>query len=243
MTDSEKIEALCARLSPSRVALMRRALEWRTRRLTVVLEDVFQSHNASAVLRTCDALGIQEAHIIENRNRFVPSRNVDMGASKWMDIRRYALPSARKRRSNEPRELEIGEDCLDNTRAALEGLRARGFLLAASTLRLGAADISEVPVDRPVSVMIGTELTGLTRAAHDMADILFSLPMLGFVQSMNLSVFSALCLSSLAGRMRAHSEEWRLSRGERDELMLDWLGRCVADAREWAPPRARESSV
>ena len=100
MPRNEKIEALCARLSPSRVALMRRALEWRTRRLTVVLEDIFQSHNASAVLRTCDALGIQEAHVIENRNRFVPSRNVDMGASKWMDVRRYALPTARRRRTN-----------------------------------------------------------------------------------------------------------------------------------------------
>lgn len=232
MPRHEKIEALCARLSPSRVALMRRALEWRTRRLTVVLEDIFQSHNASAVLRTCDALGIQEAHVIENRNRFVLSRNVDMGASKWMDVRRYALPTARRRRSNEPRELGIGEDCLANTRAALEGLKSRGFLLAASTLRPGASDISEVPVDRPVAVLIGTELTGLTRAAHDMADVLFSVPMLGFVQSMNLSVFSALCLSSLAGRMRAHSDEWKLSGAERDELMLDWLGRCLADARE-----------
>ncbi len=231
MTGSEKIEALCARLNPSRVALMRRALEWRTRRLTVVLEDVFQPHNASAVLRTCDALGIQEAHIIENRNRFVPSRNVDMGASKWMDIRRYALPAARRRRK-EPRKLEIGEDCLANTRSALEGLKARGFLLAASTLRPGAADISEVPVDGPVAVMIGTELTGLTGAAHAMADILFSVPMLGFVQSMNLSVFSALCLSSLAGRMRARSDEWKLSDSEREELMLDWLGRCVSGAGE-----------
>lgn len=237
MADSGSIEALCAKLSPSRVALMRRALDWRTRRITVVLEDVFQSHNASAVLRTCDALGIQEAHVIENRNRFVPSRNVDMGASKWMDVRRYALPTARRRRSNEPRELEIGEDCLANTRAALEGLKARGFLLAASTLRPGAADISEVPVDGPVAVMIGTELTGLTSAAHDMADILFSVPMLGFVQSMNLSVFGALCLSSLAGKMRARSDEWRLSSRERDELMLDWLGRCSADARAEGFPR------
>ena len=105
-------------------------------------------------------------------------------------------------------------------------------MLAASTLRPGASDISEVPVDRPVAVLIGTELTGLTRAAHDMADVLFSVPMLGFVQSMNLSVFSALCLSSLAGRMRAHSDEWKLSGAERDGLMLDWLGRCLADARE-----------
>ena len=76
MTASEKIEFLSAKLKPTRVELMRRALKWRTRRITVVLEDVFQSHNASAVLRSCDAFGIQEAHIIENRNKFIPSRNV-----------------------------------------------------------------------------------------------------------------------------------------------------------------------
>ena len=70
-----------------------------------------------------------------------------------------------------------------------------------------------------------------------MADILFSVPMLGFVQSMNLSVFGALCLSSLAGKMRARSDEWRLSSRERDELMLDWLGRCSADARAEGFPR------
>lgn len=229
MTDAEKIEKLCARLSPKRVELMRRALQWRTRRMTVVLEDIYQSHNASAVLRSCDAFGLQEAYIIENRNKFIPSRNVDMGASKWLDIHRFPLKTARRRRANEPRELEITPECLDNTRKALRTLKERGYVLAASTLREGAVDISQVPVDRPLAVMIGTELTGLTEAAHEMADVMFSLPMCGFVQSMNLSVFGALCISSLVGRMRAYSDDWKLSQSERDALMLDWLGRCIAD--------------
>lgn len=229
MTNCEKIEKLCQRLQPTRVALMKKALQWRTRRMTVVLEDIYQSHNASAVLRTCDAFGIQEAHVIENRNRFIPSRNVDMGASKWMDIYRYALPTALRRRSNAPREHFIGEDCLQNTRSVLDGLKKRGYILAASTLQKGAVDISEVPVDRPIAIMIGTELTGLTSVAHEMADVLFTLPMYGFVQSMNLSVFSAMCISTLINKMRAHSDSWRLSENEQKQLMLDWLGRCIAD--------------
>lgn len=232
MTTSEKIEFLSAKLKPTRVELMRRALKWRTRRITVVLEDVFQSHNASAVLRSCDAFGIQEAHVIENRNKFIPSRNVDMGASKWMDIHRYTLPAARRRRANEPRELSVDDKCLANTRAALEKIKGKGYLLAASTLREGSIDILDVPVDRPLAVMIGTELTGLTQAAHDMADITFSMPMYGFVQSVNLSVFSALCLNILVNKMRNYSEDWRLPEEESEALMLDWLGRCLASAKD-----------
>ena len=131
-----------------------------------------------------------------------------------------------------PRELSVDDKCLANTRAALEKIKGKGYLLAASTLREGSIDILDVPVDRPLAVMIGTELTGLTQAAHDMADITFSMPMYGFVQSVNLSVFSALCLNILVNKMRNYSEEWRVPEEEAEALMLDWLGRCLASAKD-----------
>ena len=104
-------------------------------------------------------------------------------------------------------------------------MRARGYSIVASTLREGAGGISDVPVDRPLALMIGTELTGLSQVAHENADFLFSIPMFGFAQSFNLSVFSALCLSDLSGRMRALDDSWKLSDSEREALLLEWLSR------------------
>lgn len=228
MADVEKIKRLFARLTPTRAALMQRALDLRTRKIVVVLEDIFQSHNASAVLRSCDAFGIQEVHAIENNNKLRVFGGVDMGASKWLDIHRYTLSEARRRRY-EPRMIASSPEAAENTRAALQRLKNRGYLLAASTLRKDAIDISEVPVDKPLALMIGTELTGLSETAHEMADIKFSLQMSGFVQSLNLSVFCAVCLSAIASKMRTTTDDWKLSENEKSELLEDWLTRCFVD--------------
>ena len=148
----------------------------------------------------------------------------------WISIDTPSRPPAGEGQTS--RELSVDDKCLANTRAALEKIKGKGYLLAASTLREGSIDILDVPVDRPLAVMIGTELTGLTQAAHDMADITFSMPMYGFVQSVNLSVFSALCLNILVNKMRNYSEDWKLPEEESEALMLDWLGRCLASAKD-----------
>lgn len=229
MNAKQAIEKLSARITPTRYAKMLRALEFRTRRLTLVLEDIFQEHNAAAALRNCDAFGLQDIHLIENRYRLRISSHVDMGVSKWQTLHRYTCSEARRLKDGMKKNFAISDAARENTRAALESVRARGYLLAASTLRDGAKPLEEIPADRPVAVLVGTELTGLSDVAHDMADIAFAMPMAGFAQSFNLSVFTALCLSKLSERMRAHSDEWKMSEPEKEELLLGWLKLCRSD--------------
>lgn len=229
MTVSEKIAVLSGRLTRARFARLSRALDFRTRKIILVLEDVFQPHNAAAVLRNCDAFGLQEVHIIENRYRAKISSNVDTGVSKWMDIIRHTSNLARPSKVGMGREKLLAEH-LENTRAALSEIKSRGYALAASTLKDGAGSIDDVPADIPVALMIGSEFDGLSETAHNMADFMFSMPMLGFAQSFNLSVFSALCLSNLSRRMRCSGDSWKLTSKERELLMLKWLEISTGDS-------------
>ena len=221
MTPVEKIEKLSRQITPERYAKMLRALEYRTRRLTVVLEDIYQPHNAAAVLRSCDAFGLQSAYVIENRYPMKISHNVDMGVSKWMDIFKYKSPTcttAFAARNREPNEFDKA-----NTIKAISELKAKGYVVAASSLDANPVDVCELPVEKPLAIMIGTELTGLSKAAFENADITFKTDMLGFAQSFNLSVFAALCISQLSKKMRALNDDWKMGETEKRDLLLHWL--------------------
>ena len=219
-----EIEALAKKISPARFAKMLRVLESRTLRLSVVLEDVYQPHNAAAVLRNCDAFGVQEVSIIENKYICRISGSVDMGASKWLTLRRYTSPEAVVPKNGISEKHLVSPAASANTLRALGDIKSRGYFLAAASLKEGAGSIDDIPADRPIALMIGTELTGLSEAAHSRADFVFSMPMLGFAQSFNLSVFSALCLWRLSSKMRALGDSWRLSRSEKEKILLRWLG-------------------
>ena len=221
MTTKEKIDILSRDISATRYAKMLHALKNRTYKIAVVLEDIFQAHNAAAVMRSCDAFGIQNAFIIENRYPLRISHNVDMGASKWMNIKRFksrtcagSAPFSKR----PPNEFDA-----ENTRRAISEIKNMGYTVAASTLSENSLDISEVPVDKPIAILIGTELTGLSETAHQCADLSFKMDMLGFAQSLNLSVFSALCISELSRKMRALDDSWKMSEEESEQLLLHWL--------------------
>lgn len=227
MTTKEQIKILSERISESRYAKMLRAASLRTRKLTVVLEDIFQPHNAAAVLRNCDAFGLQEIHFIENKFKMPISSNVDMGASKWQDVYKHTSPLAKRQINGMPKDHNVYPEEIANTKNALQSLKDRGYILAASVL--GAkASINDIAVDKPIALLIGTELNGLSKTAQEMADVSFSMDMLGFAQSFNLSVFSALCLANLSQRMR-EDNSWKLSAEEQDELILRWLKISVLD--------------
>ncbi len=227
MTTKEQIKILSTHVSESRFAKMLTVASCRTRNLTIVLEDIFQPHNAAAVLRNCDAFGLQEVHLIENKFRMRISSNVDMGVSKWQDVFKYTSPLAKVQRNGMPKDHNVYPEEIANTQNALKSLKDRGFILAASVL--GAkASINDIPVDKPVALLVGTELNGLSKTAQEMADVSFSMEMLGFAQSFNLSVFSALCLANLSQRIRTN-DSWKLSLQEQDELVLRWLKTSVSD--------------
>jgi len=195
-------------VTPNKQEQMAQVLRHRTRHLSVVLENIHQAHNASAVIRSCECFGVQDLHVIENNHPLRFSMDVTMGGCKWIDLHVYP------KRQN-------------NTSMVLEQLKERGYKIAATSLREGSMPLSKVPLDEPLAVCIGEEDSGLSDAAHDAADYLVQIPMYGFTQSYNLSVSAALSLSCLRERLEDSQIDWRLEEEDRKGLYLNWLIKTV----------------
>ena len=195
-------------------------LAWRTRFLTVVLEDIYQPHNASAVLRSCECFGIQDVHIIENYNAYEVNPDVVLGATKWLSLERY-------------READR-----DNTRRCLTGLKEKGYQLVAATPHRNDCLLDELPVDQPLAVLFGTEEKGLSDYALKEADTYVKIPMFGFTESFNISVSAALVVRELSRRLRLEGVDWGLTSEEQDTLRLAWYRRIdrgsdLLESRYW----------
>lgn len=188
--------------------LFDQVLNQRTRHITVVLENIYQPHNASAVLRSCDCFGIQDVHIVENGNKYETSTGVDMGSSKWLSLYRY------NKKEN-------------NTVYALESLKEKGYKIIATTPHTRDCLIQDLPIDQPIALMFGTELTGLSELAMDHADGYVRLPMYGFMESYNISVSAALALYETTERLRKSDFDWHLTEKEKEELKLNWVRKVI----------------
>ncbi|NOQ72608.1 MAG: TrmH family RNA methyltransferase [Crocinitomix sp.] len=181
----------------------------RTRHVTVVLENIFQPHNAAAVLRSCDCFGVQDVHVIENTNEYAPNKDIDMGSSKWLNLNRYNTKE-------------------ENTVDCLNALKAKGYKIVATTPHTNDCQIDELPLDQPVALLFGTEATGLTETAMKHADAFVKLPMYGFTESYNISVSVALALFSVTERMRNYEDlNWQLTPEEQMAVKLQWAKKVV----------------
>ncbi len=195
-------------LTDRRKARFKEVIKYRTRYITVVLEDVFQSHNASAVLRSCDLTGIQDIHAIENRNEYDVNNEIDMGSSKWLNLYRY---NAKKH----------------NTMDAYEKLRKEGYRIVATTPHQHDFMPEDLPLEGKFALVFGTELTGLSDTAIQHADQYLRIPMYGFTESYNISVSAALSMYTLSERLRKSNLQWQLSAMEQEDILLDWARRSV----------------
>ncbi len=204
------IAALSDYVTLQRLQRMQEVLEKRTRHLCVVMEDIYQSHNASAVLRSCDCFGIQDVHIIENRNTYQVNPDVALGASKWLTLKKYNT-------------LE------NNTENCIQQLREKGYRIIATTPHQDDCLLEELPVDQKTALLFGTELQGLTQQAIDLADGYVKIPMVGFTESFNISVCAALCLYYLSPKVRNTVTDWQLSDEEKADVMLEWLQQSVSN--------------
>ncbi|MCK9423883.1 MAG: RNA methyltransferase [Bacteroidales bacterium] len=208
----ETKQRLCSLLqsfvTPERYAKFLEVLKNRTRHLTIVLEDIYQPHNASAVLRSCDCFGIQDVHIIENRNKYEINPDVALGSSKWLNLFRYSDPG-------------------ENTVSCLELLKQRGYRLVATTPQKNGLTPDTLPLEQKTALLFGTELAGLTQAALDLADDFINIPMVGFTESLNISVSAAIFLQNLSHRLRISSIPWQLNRAEQDEIIITWLLKSI----------------
>ncbi len=191
-------------VSERRLQRFEEVLSHRTSHMHVVLENIFQAHNASAVLRSCDCFGIQHVHFIENRNRLRISEEVAMGSSSWLTIHRH-------------NEQE------NNTVAALSRLRSEGFRIVVTSPHKKGYTPATLPADKKFALVFGTELEGVSQKALEMADDFLSLPMFGFTESFNVSVCAALCMYDLSRRIRTEVPGWELEAAEREAVYYSWL--------------------
>lgn len=199
------INYLCQYINEQRQSLLKTVLSHRTRYITVVLEDIYQTQNASAVLRTAECLGLQELHVIEKRNQYQLNADVVQGASKWIEINRY------------------NDRSHNNTEHCLQALKERGYQIMAMTLQQGSQDLEQAPIDNKMALCFGTEETGLSDRAHELADSYIQIPMTGFTQSFNLSVSAGISLYQLMNRLRQSDIEWQLEKEDKINLLIDWL--------------------
>jgi len=195
-------------LTEARRQRFEEVLAHRTHWVTVVTEDLFDPHNISAVLRSCDCFGIQSAHIIEENNPYRTSPGVSKGAWKWLDLHRHT-----------------------STTHALRKLKDRGYAICCTTPHTDDTTPEELPIDRPVALVFGSEGPGISEAAKAEADYFVRIPMYGFTESFNISVAAALTLQTVTSRVRSmENGNWRISAAERVRLLGDWAERTIKDS-------------
>lgn len=204
--ESRMIQFLSEFVTSERLALFNKILSFRTNYITVVLEDIFQTQNASAVLRTADCFGIQNVHVIENRNVFRVNPDVVRGASNWVSVKRY----------------NQGEK---NTSDAIRKLKLDGYRIIATSPHEHDVDLENFDLEKGKAAFIfGTERPGLSDFVKNEADQFMKIPMVGFTESLNVSVSVAVTLHHLTHKLRNHPEiDWHITDLEKQKLLLHWL--------------------
>ncbi len=184
-------------------------LEYRTRYITVVLEDIYQSQNASAVLRTCECFGIQDVHIIENKNRYEINPDVTLGANKWLTLIKYRKA--------------------DNiVKTAVESLKSKGYRIVATTPDKNNKPLEDFDLEAgKVAILLGTELKGLSDEILNLSDEFLNIPMYGFTRSFNISVSAAIILHHLMSELRNSKISWHLTEEEKQDIKIKWLKESI----------------
>ncbi|MFD1163512.1 MULTISPECIES: TrmH family RNA methyltransferase [Hwangdonia] len=204
MTDLKLLEHLETYLTESRIARFDAVLSQRTKHFTVATEDVYQLHNTSAVIRSCDVFGIQEVNIIEERNSKRIDREIAMGAQKWVDVNRF----------------HTVKDCLKD-------LKQKGYQIVATTPHKNDALLNEFDVTKKSCFFFGRETEGLSQEVIDEADCFLKIPMVGFTESLNISVSAAIILQDVTQKLKQTQVNWQLTEEEMLAKRLDWIKKSI----------------
>ena len=206
MIDLDYLTFLENILTENRKAKFLKVLEKRTKHFTVVVEDVFQMHNASAVMRSCEVFGIQELNVIEERYGKSIDKEIAMGAQKWVDINKF-----------------------DNVSNCVETLKNKGYQIIATTPHENDCLLDDFDISKPCALFFGTERDGLSEEVLQKADGFLKIPMAGFTESLNISVSAAIIIQNLTNRLRKSDLDWHLSEEEILEKRLAWAKSSIKD--------------
>lgn len=204
----ERIALLEQFMTPERYATLCRTVGMRTRYMTVLAENMFHDQNAAALIRHCEAFGVQRMHTIETLCKFNPNPDIVRGTDRWVDLVKH--PS---------------------TGEALAALKGAGYRIVATTPHRRDTTPETFEVERgPFALVFGTEHAGISEEVIASADEFLRIPMCGMVESLNVSASAAILLYMLSERMRLTLPDWRMSEQEQTEVLFDWACESVADA-------------
>lgn len=226
----ELITHMSGFVTENRLELFHRILSDRTRYITVVLEDIYQSHNASAVMRTCDCTGIQDIHIVEESNDHEVNPDVSLGSNKWLTIQYYGEGEESRQELHNRKPDQAGGEQITR---AIRGLKEKGYRIVATSPHKAGITPETFDLEKgKVALLFGTELNGLSDQALDLADEFIQIPMVGFTESYNISVSAAVILTRLRSRLTESSLNWRIGEEEKGPILLDWLRNTIRMAEQ-----------
>ncbi|SRX55220.1 RNA methyltransferase [Aequorivita sp. CIP111184] len=207
--DLELLKHLQTYLTEHRNTRFQKVISERTRHFTVVTEDVYQLHNTSAVMRTCDVFGIQDLHVVEEKVSKRIDKEIAMGAQKWVDFKRY-----------------------NSIKTCISTLKNSGYQIIATTPHDNSTLLHEFDVTKKSAFFFGREMDGLSDKVMNEADGFLKIPMYGFTESLNISVSAAIILQSVVSKMKQTDVNWQLSEAEKYEIEMQWLKNTIKASEE-----------
>ncbi|MBC9811855.1 RNA methyltransferase [Crocinitomicaceae bacterium CZZ-1] len=213
--DEIVLEQLYGMITPSKVEMFERLAPMKSDYLTVVLENIYQEHNASAVLRTCESFGVQSLHIIEKDCKYQVQRDIARGAGRWVDMYNY--------NDENP------------TITCLQQLKSKGYRILATTPHENDCTIDTVSIDKPMALVFGTEGDGISQDVIGLADEFVKIPMYGFTESFNISVSAAISMYALRSRLEKSDINWKMTPEELVKLKINWCTRIIPHGNKVVP--------
>jgi tRNA (guanosine-2'-O-)-methyltransferase len=206
MIDLDYLEYLEGFLTENRKTRFEEVLAQRTKHFTIAIEDVYQLHNTSAVMRSCEVFGIQELNVVEQKFGKRIDSEIAMGAQKWVDVRRFST----------------NETCI-------EAMKAKGYQIIATTPHNDSCLLHDFDISQPSAIFFGTEKQGLSQEVLEQADGFIKIPMVGFTESLNISVSAAIIIQDITTRLRNSDIKWQLTDEEIMEKRLNWAKNSIKD--------------
>ncbi|WP_179352469.1 TrmH family RNA methyltransferase [Winogradskyella vidalii] len=206
MTNLKLLNYLESFLTENRKERFKKVLAQRTKHFTVATEDVYQLHNTSAVMRSCDVFGIQELNIVEEVNSKSIDREIAMGAQKWVDLNRF-----------------------NSVKSCINDLKAKDYQIVATTPHVEDCELIDFDFTKKSCFFFGRETEGLSQQVIEEADCYLKIPMVGFTESLNISVSAAIILQHVTAQLRKSTIDWQLSETEIIEKRFDWIKKTIKD--------------
>ena len=208
MASTEVYQEIFPLLTPERQAKIQHVIEGRTFNINVVLENIYDRGNASAVMRSAEALGLVQVHAIEPGTKFKESQRTTAGADKWVELQRWK-----------------------ETASCVAELKRQGKQIIVTSLQANSKHISEVDFTKPSALVLGNEKDGASEEIIKAADVCVVLPMVGFTQSYNISVAGALCFYHIySDRMRRQGFHGDLTDSQKQILSAHYALRTIPSA-------------